>query len=51
MREKPEETSVSDSAWLYFNEMADNEGYGDDPEDWYPWFEVFEAGYIKRMEE
>ena len=50
MREKPN-TFISDSTWEYFNERADNEGYGDHKEDWFAWFEVFEAGYIKGVED
>jgi len=46
MREKPKNTVVSELTWTEFNKIADNKGYGDDIDDWLPWFEIFEAGYI-----
>jgi hypothetical protein len=48
---KPD-TSVSDEAWIKFLEFADLQGVDTQyKDDWYPWFEFFEAGYIARMEE
>ena len=49
--EKPENTDVSDAAWEKFKDLAELNGYGEHPDDWLPFFYVFEAGYVARMEE
>lgn len=52
MPDKPENTSVSDEAWKIFKEYADNNGISlESTDDWYPWFELFELGYISRRQE
>jgi hypothetical protein len=51
MREKPENTSVSEDAWLTFNELADDQGYGDLEDDWMAWFIAFEVGFIAGLED
>lgn len=50
MRIKPAETSVTDEAWIAFEALADQEGYGDHTVDWFPWFVAFEKGYVTKME-
>lgn len=51
LRKKPDDTSISEAAWIKFNEIADYESYGEYTEDWMNWFLAFEAGYVARMEE
>ena len=51
MRQKPENTSVSNEAWEKFNDIADSNGVGTYQEDWFPWFEFFEYGYMAKWEE
>ncbi len=44
-------SSISDEAWEKFNKLADDEGIGEDIEDWWLFFLFFERGYFARMEE
>jgi hypothetical protein len=51
MRTKPEVTSVTDDAWETFEEYADEQGIGEQEEDWMPFFLIFEKGFIAGLED
>ncbi len=52
-REKPkfDNFTLSDSTFAAFEEMADQQGYGDYQEDWEPWWDCWFAGYCQGAEE
>jgi len=50
MRDKPDIFQQSDEIWKAFNELADEEGIGEQAEDWEAWYKFFEIGYITGYE-
>lgn len=48
---KPEHVLTNDKNWKRFTEYCEENGIGEHEEDWWPWWECWNAGYYSAFQD